>query len=739
MKKLIWISIALWAASLPLNAIILYDNQGLKGYMVLVIGSSLPMAFIHPVIGLAGFVSYFPWYANLFFWLSILTAGRKEKSWPLGFSLTAALMAAGTPWVKSIPQSAAGPGPEVYGYGLGAFVWWAAMLLLPIAFLSKRLRPGTTQLMLMLIFGALLLVVGGKAALDRINPNTEEQEYFAKHNVLIKYAAVCEEPVFEASNQIETPSILEISGKPGYFSVTRLLRAGFPVVRERGWDHSYHQTNGHRNMVMTLPSETADLFLTEFTDGRVHDRRGGTKNWRELKLATAGGETVIEQRWYETGRKDSHGKKYYCPTFIHDKKSESPMKLLLNAIKLNPLGWSPRPSDYDIYIEAEATASKTDIVLGKLEPGMFSNFKCQNNSGRLESVYQLNKGLDDGKLQRGYITLGYTTNNATTPELTRLGQLKNRRMYSSASAGHNITCSQNKMYLYKTNRIQGGKHKGQLSISISERSLNDFDESWNARIYLDLANEAFKRPRIAEVKYINDSFHFDVVDLDSGRVFKAVVEGIPNDGEEYIQDIHFPVSTLPTKPWHKTIYMTYGEDKVIEPSSPSVVQKSPSSPNRDQRPESVDGQVERVPSFKPANEGENTVYKGPHPKQEDIARISIMSMVATIRERDRETPGTIGIEQLLFNGSIRFAKDSEVDRWYVESAMKNMPWSKVLDQPSSPVYKILRPIRLPEARYGVLAAIFVTTTESGIPEGPLGHSTLIDMNDLSCLGVHCVH
>ena len=115
--------------------------------------------------------------------------------------------------------------------------------------------------------------------------------------------------------------------------------------------------------------------------------------------------------------------------------------------------------------------------------------------------------------------------------------------------------------------------------------------------------------------------------------------------------------------------------------------------------------------------------------------------------RSRIASGLPALEQAVHNRLLRKATLADAQSW-VEAAQKLPPPKHLppVEGRNTPMvkrpllmnaYVVQGPFTIPDGLYGGHSAVFFVPTGVPKPTGKLGHSTIYDMNTMTCMGLHC--
>jgi len=328
-RTLTVMAIVLWLLSLSQPALIIDNGTGKPNIM----GGAELLAMGWMGIGLitAG------WYANLPFFIAatILLIGR-ETPWKT--VLFALLLALDTFRLQSLPGGGRG---DVYGYGMGVALWFAAfgLMLLAVAWRSAE-RRGLTSITAVLrvpaVFSVLAVLVGGSALYGIYASRATQHSSVTEAEFLppgsVKTTAVCSTAIVVPTTRIALNGPLEVTGKAHPLDApATLLGWGIPVVRKDGFDFALSNA-ADINTIYWKPSSGAAAAILNLSAKNNNDTI-------EAALMSADGTTTaFRQSWTRDIRKTS----LYCPDFrpYDTAPSSAPRSLLISAVDV-PGGLKP--------------------------------------------------------------------------------------------------------------------------------------------------------------------------------------------------------------------------------------------------------------------------------------------------------------------------------------------------------------------------------------------------------------
>lgn len=272
-NKIALISCSIWFLSLFLPAITTYSNkdQNIFGIDIL-------------LIGWLGFNA--AWWANLtYIWSILKILGSKKSPYIAGFFTF--ILSLDTFRLDSVPLNAAGSTAPVFGYGLGAILWWLSIILLLIAINQRLIEQSTDSTKTSLhisniasprlsyfLFIIFIIAVSIKYLTDHTGTYHPSE---SKNMVagVIKRGKVCRANEFKASSPaFKVEGALEFVGlinqRPYNLRNTpniEFLAYGIPAVRHIGYDF-YLNKNMLEAKKAKTPVDTKVRYL-EFNGGTV--------------------------------------------------------------------------------------------------------------------------------------------------------------------------------------------------------------------------------------------------------------------------------------------------------------------------------------------------------------------------------------------------------------------------------------------------------------------------------------
>ncbi len=326
----------LWVASLGFSAIVLVGNSdSISGLHVLLTGWLGPFAL------------NFAWYANPFFFLVIYRLTTAEDAHE-SIAWASLLLAADSFALAGLPAASIESNSEVYGFGLGALLWFCAIVLAGLAMGlrsmdfdlrevdSTELPVGHTST---LVHGALLIallvVFAFFAIQDRRHAVGADREPLS--NAAFKLGRVCTQETFKADRRYVLNGALEIDverpdnvGSPInpetiVTSPLELLRAGFPVVTRENLD--FFLSNPANRDSLAIQHTTRNTGARLSIQEGVRNASLAPKYIR-ARLESKAGEVLFEHEWYRAGPRSA----FMCPLSGVDKANQELQALLLGTL-----------------------------------------------------------------------------------------------------------------------------------------------------------------------------------------------------------------------------------------------------------------------------------------------------------------------------------------------------------------------------------------------------------------------
>ena len=327
-RALSLLAIALWLASLTQPALILSQSGANPDFVsgAEVLGTGW--------LGLGVFTA--GWFANLpFLFAAPMVLFGASRPWKI--AIFGLLLALDTFRLQSLPG---GGGGSVYGYGLGAALWFAAfgVLLLAVVWRSLEVKgrasfsaatraPAVLATVALLAIGTGIYGIHAYRAIDRAS--ARESRFLPSGSV--KVGKVCTDAIAAPTTRLRLDGPLEVIGSSYPLgSPQRLLAWGIPVVRKQGFDFALSDA-ADINSIYWKPAD-GPAVATLALSGKNHDTI-------EAALASADGlTTAFRQSWTRDIRKSGH----YCPDYVvEESNASSPPRSLLVAALDVPGGLKP--------------------------------------------------------------------------------------------------------------------------------------------------------------------------------------------------------------------------------------------------------------------------------------------------------------------------------------------------------------------------------------------------------------
>jgi hypothetical protein len=267
------------------------------------------------------------WCANLafFYGARMLLCGPNS---PLKTSILALALSLDTFRVQSLPG---GGRWEIYGYGLGAALWFTAfgVLLTAVAWRSAELR-GFSSARLALrtpaVFSALAVIAITSSIYVTSAVRTVQHVSLSESEFLpagaIKRGRICDAVVSSPSTRILLDGPLEISGRADAIDApTTLLAWGIPVVRKGGYDFALNDSSDINSIYWRTAIGPASAIL-ELSTKRERETIEATLTTADQQV------TAFRQTW----TRDTNKAPFYCPDYRpRDSLTTSPPRGLLVA------------------------------------------------------------------------------------------------------------------------------------------------------------------------------------------------------------------------------------------------------------------------------------------------------------------------------------------------------------------------------------------------------------------------
>lgn len=383
-QAFLYVSIALWVASLALPALIFLGNDRIV-YGVVVL-----------LEGWAGFLNgSFAWAGNFFFIYCIFST-KILRITPLIPAILAALFAASTFLFQESASMNIGS-LRLYGFGIGAYIWLIAISCNLLAASLRRLENKCLSIninilmrdvfslsaIILIIFYSLLFLING--VIDHLKASIAEEPYLGSS--IYKRGKVCELPDIKSNQKIilNEPLQIMVTGNhvAPYDDVlshpSTLLAWGVPTVRRKGFDYSLQNKNDVNSVVITpATGETSTRLSINYTVWGIIEAK-------LTKVETHTEVVAFDARWENKEMKD-----VYCPQYIDNThQTENPLKNLIatsliaadkstfeHPNKNNQTSTPPK--------KLTVTSQKTIGKLSKLN--LNKNISCPENTGLLSVI-----------------------------------------------------------------------------------------------------------------------------------------------------------------------------------------------------------------------------------------------------------------------------------------------------------------------------------------------------------------
>lgn len=476
----------LWLSALPLPALTLYaSNSHLTGLQILGEG------WLGPV------VLNFAWFANISFLVATKKLGLGEGSATIS-AAAALILALDTFRFERVPTDEGGGSIAVYGYGWGAILWLASMVVIVLAAgvreveLSAAKKPSSPvwgeflRMMAILALVTLLGLTSFFAITDRMHPNLVEHARLA--SVAFKRGPVCtlEGPVPSAILPLTGPLEVVNQGLVHPFdNAPRLLDWGIPVVRMNTLDYFFVEVDDqHILAAKTARGPSAARLVTNSVWQRV------TRGPRyRTTLASADGQVVLDQIW----EPDPSGERH-CPEYSTSPDlNQQPRKAVMAALDIRDPDMRPRSDKKRTDQQIPKPMILDARVIGRRptssDTTYIPNAGCPANTGFREVDHRAS--FPEASYSRPF-SIGDVFYFPDHSDFSRAG------------------CSGEYGYLYK--RIESIDVN--YSLMLQKRSLKDFHVVWSRSIRIPKRNLVLEERSawVQSLKEENGMLTIDVVD-----------------------------------------------------------------------------------------------------------------------------------------------------------------------------------------------------------------------------------
>ncbi len=465
--KILYLAALLWVISITLPALIFYGGDKAYGFMLL-------------LIGWAGILSgSFAWFANPLFIYCVACAqdGKKIAYLPALF----AVILASTTFLFSESANFNIGSMQLYGYGIGFYLWLTAMCLNLLAASVQNLEDNSQALsfnkvlrdfpcifaLILIVFYAGLFTYNG--IYDHTKASSAEKPYL--DSAMFKQGEVCELPDVQAKNSIllEDPLEVEQTGKnvAPYDDILshpeNILAWGIPIVRKDGFDYAL-ANKSDASSVYAKPAEgyTSTALYIDYSEYNHVKAKltNSNKNNRTL---------LFDANWTKKTSKD-----VYCPRYIQNEKNEeSPLKTLLkSALRLTNntefKGTSKQNSKTpikpkELYIISHKIIGYTSIGLIK------DNIDCPDRTGLFSAIDRDERNsVWRMKTQGLAVSSSYVFNRENKTYFVDL---------PGYYLGNSVVCNGEYAYLLITDRVSHDKNWSD-TFFIQKRNIDDFQNVW---------------------------------------------------------------------------------------------------------------------------------------------------------------------------------------------------------------------------------------------------------------------
>lgn len=476
----------LWLSALPLTALALYAPAShLTGLQILGEGWLGPL------------VLNFAWFANIFFLVATKKLGLGESSATIS-AAASFILALDTFQFERVPTDEGGSSVAVYGYGWGAILWLASMVIIVLAAgareveLSAANKPSSPvwgeflRMIAILAFVTLLGLTSFFAITDRTHPNQVEHARLA--SVAFKRGPACplEGPVPSAILPLDGPLEVMNQGLVHPFdNAPRLLDWGIPVIRMNTMDYFFVAVDDQRILAAKAArNPSAARLVTESAWQR------GTRGLRyRTTLASADGRVLFDQIW----EPDPSGERH-CPEYSTSPDlNQQPRKAVMAALDIrDPNAW-PRSHEKRTDQQILRPVILDAKVIGRLptpsETAYIPNAGCPANTGFREEAHRAS--FPEASYSHPF-AIGEVFYFPDHPDFSRAG------------------CSGEYGYLYK--RIESNDDS--YFLMLQKRSLKDFHVVWSRSIKIPKRNLVFEERStwVRSLREENGMLTIDVVD-----------------------------------------------------------------------------------------------------------------------------------------------------------------------------------------------------------------------------------
>jgi len=481
-RKLAAVALLLWIGSLCFTGLATYDEQhSLSGAEILAMGWLGPLAL------------NFAWYANVFFLLALAFLLLGTGTVTL-LPVLAAFVSLDTFRFDSLPLNEAGASTPIYGIGVGALLWFLAILatLFASAYRASEVGGSTNgvavrakrQPTFIAASIALAVLLGGSsflAVLDRIRANELEAQRL--QHVVFKRGSICAvaEPVaaYVLAPQLELQLPDHGNYSPYPFSgPLQLLEWGVPVVRMDSVDYSVARTRTGLQLVATQAREPLPSRLIV-----ARESSGYAERIRLLLASTDGKQVAFDQRW--TTDQD----RFYCPDYhSFPEPSQQPRKALMQSLGLSTVA----PFENIVGIRFPTDVRHTHGVVASIARNATA-MSCPEGTGF--------PAAEDGaspERRRYYV-------GVRTPFL-----IGDKAYFPGMDSMRQAACAGGFVYLYG-----GSESDGRYVLHLEKHSLDDFSRLWTMTVAFPRGANVI-RPESTRISRLDEQHEVMEVDLVQG-------------------------------------------------------------------------------------------------------------------------------------------------------------------------------------------------------------------------------
>lgn len=496
-------AIVIWFCSLPMRCIVLYSDEQVPGYLILVLGWLSPLLI------------NFAWFANIFFLKGVLQL--KSGKTATKSSIFAVILSLDTFRLTQYTLSEAGGATPVYGYGWGAALWFLSIIVLMAAAGLRNHEEGEAHDWLLSSSIILFVVLFGMttyfATHDRMIANLSETKRLA--GIAFKRGNVCTapeplpiEPIRNFSGPLEV--IVDPNGVHAQFpfgQIKYLLEWGIPVVRVNHRDYSMNQTS-HGPELVSVPEAGAPSAILTVTEDTSFE---GVPHTRSIhaKLVNSSNRTVFDQVWNREPLPNVEHN-YYCPDYeSFPGENEQPRLLLIKALNLTEADSRQDVRDHQKINGVAGT------VVGHADGGLtremrFAQWKKTHPETNVPAHETFNTNCPD---DIGWDDTGFESRlNTGRPFMVRE---KAYYLRPGSHFSYHATCAGDFAYLYT-----GSAEQGKYYLNVQKRTLPDFRQIWAGIVIIhNIPAEAYENMlRIQSVQEADSSVTLELANEKTGKI-----------------------------------------------------------------------------------------------------------------------------------------------------------------------------------------------------------------------------